>query len=280
MTTHQQNIDPESPVFRCLDRRAEIEKTQRNLPHWFQVGAAIFVTFRTADSMPTEVVLRFQQELEHWLNRNGLPPNLAQGYAGAISSSQNKTNQNKTNQNKTGQCNTGQNKTGQCKTGGAKVAAIVPNCDPPKLQIPPSKRMQFRKLRARAWHRSLDECHGARLLKKPSLARIVAESLLYHDGVKYDLDSFIIMPNHVHAIVQFRSGGSLKTISQSWLRHTARQINFETGNKGEFWQSEPFDHIIRNGNQFEHLQSYIADNPKKAGLHDGEYLYWKRQKPK
>ena len=38
-------------VFHALDREAEIEWTERNLPHWFQVDAAMFVTFRTADSV-------------------------------------------------------------------------------------------------------------------------------------------------------------------------------------------------------------------------------------
>ena len=56
-----------SPVFRSFDPDAELEITSRNLPHWFQVGAAMFVTFRTADSLPKEVLVRWQKELEHWL---------------------------------------------------------------------------------------------------------------------------------------------------------------------------------------------------------------------
>ena len=39
-------------VFNSLDPEAEINISERNLPHWFQVGAATFVTFRTADSIP------------------------------------------------------------------------------------------------------------------------------------------------------------------------------------------------------------------------------------
>ena len=50
--------DDESPEFNSFDALAELEITERNLPHWFQVGAAIFITFRTADSLP-KVVLRY-----------------------------------------------------------------------------------------------------------------------------------------------------------------------------------------------------------------------------
>lgn len=214
-------------VFRCLDRNADVEKTERNLPHWFQVGAAIFVTFRTADSMPHDVVERFHSELKHWLAKNGLPLELAER-----------------------------------DTNG--------------LACPREKLAEFKKLRARAWHRSLDECHGECHLRQPKLARIVADAIFYHDSTKYDLDCFVVMPNHVHAIVQFRPGNSLKVISQSWMRYSARQINFETGDTGQFWQSEPFDHIIRSPEQFAYLQKYIADNPKKAKLTNGEFLYWHR----
>ena len=38
-------------VFNSLDLEAEIDISQRNLPHWFQAGAATFVTFRIADSI-------------------------------------------------------------------------------------------------------------------------------------------------------------------------------------------------------------------------------------
>lgn len=276
MSKDKTKPDSQDPVFRFLDRQADIEKTSRNLPHWFQVGAAIFVTFRTADSMPLEVLQRFRQELELWLKQNGLPLELA----------------NPPRQNEA------------IRVDAVNVATVVPNCHEQKAIvhddheedakntedaietiaatlsaatfIPPHKLIEFNKLRARAWHRSLDECHGACLLKQPKLARIVAESLLHFDGNKYDLDSFVVMPNHVHAIVQFRPGGSLDTISQSWMRYTARQIHFETGEKGSFWQPEPFDHIVRNENQFAYLQTYIADNPGKASLRDGEYLYWQR----
>ncbi len=239
MSSRQSESDHNPADFRCLDRQAEIEKTQRHLPHWFQVGAAIFVTFRTADSMPKSAVIRLIAELEHWLKQNNLPLELANG------------------PNEEEQQN---------------AAAIVPNCDPKLL-------VEFKKLRDRAWHRSLDECHGACLLKQRAFAQIVAEALLHHEGKTYNLDRFIVMPNHVHAIVQFRPGSSMRAVGQSWMRYTARQINFETGNTGPFWQSEPFDHIIRSAEQFAYLQAYVADNPAKAKLRDGDFLYWQREQP-
>jgi len=67
----------EPTTFRFLDKHADIEKTYRNLPHWFQAGSAMFVTFRNNDSMPKDVVMRWHAELEHWVTTNGLPRELA-----------------------------------------------------------------------------------------------------------------------------------------------------------------------------------------------------------
>ncbi len=221
--------------FRCLDRNAEIEIKIGDLPHWFQPGAAIFVTFRTADSMPAEVLARWRRELEEWLQIRDLPVELARRA----------TTQERLNSDAFS-------------------------------QLPVEQRRDFQRQRDRLWHRSLDDCHGTCLLKNADNAMIVARALRFYDGQKYDLDRFVIMPNHAHAIVQFRHPFSLDVISQSWLRYTARQINLKTNSAGEFWQGEPFDHVIRSPEQFQYLQRYIAENPTKARLIDGEFLYWQR----
>jgi putative transposase len=82
------------------------------------------------------------------------------------------------------------------------------------------------------------------------------------------------MPNHVHAIVQFRNGFDLSIVGQSWMRYTARQINPKIGSSGAFWEAEPFDHLLRTEEQFIWTQEYVAQNPRKSKLREGEYLLW------
>ncbi len=229
------DMDP-SPVIHSFDPQAEVKITERNLPHWFQVGAAIFITFRTADSLPKDVLVRWQRELEHWFKANGLSIELAES------------------------------------TAIQKSIRHEELLDTLSL----TQRREYKKLSDRVFHRSLDECHGKCLLKRPNLGAIVGIALLYYNDDKYDLDRFVVMPNHVHAIAQFRAGSTLDIVSQSWMRYTARQINAETGDSGVFWQPEPFDHIIRSPEQFEYLQQYVFDNLEKASLREGEFLYWER----
>jgi len=223
-------------IFQPLDRSADIEITERNLPHWFQVGAALFVTFRLADSLPRQVILRMAEELRAWLRSRSLPLSLVESMLGSF---------------------------------GLPCESIL-------KQLDQTQRREFRRMTNQLLHRSLDSCHGSCLLRNPILAEIVADSIKKFDGEKYDLDSFVIMPNHVHVIVQFRQENGLHTIGQSWMRYTARRINERIGRTGVLWQPEPFDHAIRSSEQFEYFQRYITENPIKAKLAQGEFLYWRR----
>ena len=58
--------------FAFFDPEAGIGFSRRNLPHWFQSGACYFVTFRTADSLPAEVIARWSGERQKWLAANGI----------------------------------------------------------------------------------------------------------------------------------------------------------------------------------------------------------------
>jgi type I restriction enzyme R subunit len=96
---------------------------------------------------------------------------------------------------------------------------------------------------------------------------------LHFDGERYRMGDFIIMPTHVHLLAAFATAEAMAHQSDSWLHYTASQINRAIGEKGKFWQQEPFDHLVRSVEQYEHLRQYVADNPRKAGLKPGEYLY-------
>jgi len=217
----------ERVVFRPYDPEGEVERSFRHLPHWFQPGATVFLTFRTADSMPRAVIERWQHEQKAWLTRHNLDT-----------------------------------------TAATSLSQL--------RHLPENFQSEFRKLRDRLWHRSLDDCHGACLLRRRKLAGIVAETLRHFDGARYDLDSLVVMPNHVHVLVQFRPPTTLQAQVESWLRFSATKINKHLGRRGAFWQSEPFDHLVRSTAQFEYLQRYIFENPSKANLRVGEYLYWSR----
>ena len=55
-----------------FDSKAEFSIHERCRPHWSQAGAVVFITFRTADSIPQEVVARWENEKREWLNKKGV----------------------------------------------------------------------------------------------------------------------------------------------------------------------------------------------------------------
>ena len=53
----------------------------------------------------------------------------------------------------------------------------------------------------------------------------MADALRHFDGERYHLEAFVVMPNHVHVLVQLKPGHSLSEILHSWKSFAVHQIN-------------------------------------------------------
>jgi REP element-mobilizing transposase RayT len=122
------------------------------------------------------------------------------------------------------------------------------------------------------WHservdRYLDAGHGELWLSQPAVADLVAGALCFHEGTRFDLLAFVVMPNHVHAVLRPRPGWSLSKILQSWKGYTAYQANRVLNRSGQaFWQPEAYDHLIRDDQDSYRCRRYTTLNPVNAGL--------------
>jgi carbamoylphosphate synthase large subunit/REP element-mobilizing transposase RayT len=124
----------------------------------------------------------------------------------------------------------------------------------------------------------LDQGHGTCTLRNPAVSESVAEALRHFDGERYHLDVFVVMPNHVHALVQPLPGYSLKDITRSWKSFTAREINKRVGRSGALWMEESFDRIVRNSDELARYRNYIISNPEKSGLRPSEFFLSAKEK--
>ena len=140
-------------------------------------------------------------------------------------------------------------------------------------KLPIEDAASFRKTFNRQRETQLDQCHGSSVLRDPKLAKIVADSLLHFNGDRYAMGDFIVMPNHVPLLAAFMSQEGMRKQFDSWLHWTATQINRAIGSSGNFWQEEPFDHLVRSNEQYDYLRKYIRDNSAKANLNEGEFYY-------
>ncbi len=119
------------------------------------------------------------------------------------------------------------------------------------------------------FHELLDAGHGECVLSRADCADILISRLVAGHGTAYQLNAWVVMPNHLHALVEPGKGTALGEIVRHWKGGSAFEINRALGRNGSLWQREPFDHIVRSEPQLEHFQKYIIENPKKAGLKSG-----------
>ena len=80
------------------------------------------------------------------------------------------------------------------------------------------------------------------------------------DRERYELFGYVVMDDHVHAMVQPHDGYPLEEIVHTWKSYSAWL--FQRGSRrGKIWQREYFDRIVRTRTDFDEKLRYILDNP-------------------
>jgi REP element-mobilizing transposase RayT len=120
--------------------------------------------------------------------------------------------------------------------------------------------------------RWLDAGSGSCVLRRRDCAAYVAGALRHFEGMRYEQISWVIMPNHVHALFGLKHGHALAQVLHSWKLYSARHINRAIGASGRLWQRDYFDRLVRNYAHLARCVRYIRNNPVRAKLDPGEYL--------
>ena len=118
---------------------------------------------------------------------------------------------------------------------------------------------------------NLDKGYGSCILQNPIIAEILVNNWLHFHRKRYDLKSFVVMPNHIHLLIKVYPENSLSKIVHSWKSYTSNMIkgiisNTLPGNSTKIWQAEYWDRFIRDDKHFHSSVNYIHSNPSKAGL--------------
>lgn len=210
--------------------------TRRSLPHWYKPGAAHFVTFRLAGTLPVKVIDELKAKKQRLLRKK-------------------------------------------------------------QAEDARAHRANVHKLLFAAYDQHLDRCSSIDWLRNPRIASMLRENLYYHDGAKYVLHAYCIMPNHVHVMLTPSPAelnkergqenqedcvgetsdrrSPLSSIVHSLKSYTANQANRILNRSGTFWQTESYDHWVRDDNELERIVNYIRANPVSASLVDRhEDWYW------
>ncbi len=111
----------------------------------------------------------------------------------------------------------------------------------------------------------LDRGYGACHLRNPRVAEMVEGNFWHHDGRKYRLLAWVVMPNHIHALIETWQV-PLGQILQGWKSYTSKEADKTLGREGRFWEGDCFDRFIRDERHFWRVVRYLENNPVKAGL--------------
>ena len=109
-------------------------------------------------------------------------------------------------------------------------------------------------------------------MRRAEVAEVVANALRHFDGKRYRLLAWCVMPNHVHAVLQPMGDHDLPAILHSWKSFTAHAINKLLGRSGPVWQSEYYDHLVRDQQDLIHHVAYVRENPVVAGLRGWKWV--------
>ena len=111
----------------------------------------------------------------------------------------------------------------------------------------------------------LDKGRGESYLRRPEIGSLVDEALHFSHGKMYELRSWVVMPNHVHALFRV-TDKPMSQVVAGWKEYTARQANKLLGRQGQFWAKDYWDTFMRNSAHELRARRYIENNPVKAFL--------------
>ena len=166
------------------------------------------------------------------------------------------------------------------------------NSDPARFNaayasIPKGIRDAFEKEQTRLLHVELDRCHGSCLFQREMPADQICKSLEYFHASRLWLGDYVVMPNHVHAIIQPKDDWDLEVLLGSIKKFTGRRIGAwlltqsqvthsvaVAKCKSGIWQQESYDHIIRDVEKLGMFRKYIANNPRNANIDAGRFRYY------
>ena len=200
--------------------------TRRNLPHWYRPGAAHFLTFRLAGSLPNAALRKLRRDLNASLAR------VPSGHPDAAA-----------------------RRADLHKRAFARYDALLHDAAGPKhLGDPRIAGLVARSLRFGdgRWYTLLCYCvmpNHVHAVFVPKAADELEEAAASDEQTN-----------------ERAPRSPLTRIMHSIKSYTAGRANRVLGRTGPFWQRESYDHWVRDGGELGRIVEYVVHNPVAAGL--------------
>lgn len=101
----------------------------------------------------------------------------------------------------------------------------------------------------------------------------VVAAIRAFDGDRYILHAYVVMNDHVHAILAPLADFRLEAILHSWKSFTANRLQRRYRRRGAVWQAESFDRVVRDEAVYQQKRDCILGNPFRRWV-DIESYRW------
>lgn len=207
--------------------------SRRNLPHWYVPGAAHFVTYRLAGTIPVEVMDQLRDRQDAELKRK--PPN-------GMSQVQHRERIHK-------------------QFFAAYDRYLDHTCEIDWLARPELAAV----IRGNLYHHNGGKYHLMAYCVMSNHVHVLLQPI--EEGQK-ERQPELLVPTaekwYSDEVPDARS--PLASIMHSLKSYTANEANKILRRSGQFWQHESYDHWVRDDEELERIVNYIVWNPVKAKL--------------
>ena len=105
------------------------------------------------------------------------------------------------------------------------------------------------------------------LFPNESAAKLFLDTMFsYRDRGIFQLYEFVVMPDHVHLMIEPKATVALERAMQFIKGGYSHRYMKETGSKTEIWERSFTNHRIRDWDDYESHKRYVHLNPVRAGL--------------
>jgi putative transposase len=101
---------------------------------------------------------------------------------------------------------------------------------------------------------------GQNQLCQPEIAQSLFASVRFrHERLDWHTHLFLLMPDHLHALISFPHDRSMKSVIAKWKEYSTKHVGIR-------WQRDFFDHRLRSDESFDEKAYYIRMNPVRQNL--------------
>lgn len=90
----------------------------------------------------------------------------------------------------------------------------------------------------------------------------------YRNKFGFALYGFVVMPDHIHLLLQVSQKGTISDVMRDWKGRTSYEINRNFNGRKHVWQADFWTYAVRDQKDVEIKLNYIHQNPVRAGLVD------------